>query len=198
MVYCRRFTAEAAFSILELELGLPGGKGIEREHRVNERIRARELRVIGPDGQQLGIMPLREALRIAQEYGLDLVEVSPTAQPPVAKIMDYGKYKYEQSKREREAHRKHKQFEIKGMRLSPKIGEHDFQIKAKHVYEFLKGGNKVKVSMWFRGREMAHPKFGEQILHRLAEMVSEVGQVERPPQFEGRNMVMVLAPKKTS
>lgn len=161
---------------------------------MNERIRAREIRVIGAEGEQLGVMAVRDALAKALESELDLVEVAPTSQPPVCRIMDYGKYKYEQSRKGRGTHRR--AGEIKGMRLSPKIGEHDFQVKARHVFEFLKEGNKVRVSVWFRGREMAYPKAGENLLTRLAEMVSEVGIVERTPLFEGRNMIMILTPKK--
>jgi translation initiation factor IF-3 len=139
---------------------------------------------------------MREALARAQEAGLDLVEVAPTANPPVCRIMDFGKYKYEQAKRERQAHRKSKTSELKGMRLSPKISEHDLQVKTKAVSGFLKDGDKVRVSMWFRGREMAHPQVGEQILLRIAQQLADVAVVERPPSIEGRNMVMVLAPKK--
>jgi translation initiation factor IF-3 len=142
-------------------------------------------------------MPLREALARAQEAGLDLVEVAPTASPPVCRIMDFGKYKYEQAKRERSAHKKAKTSELKGMRLSPKIGEHDLQVKTRAVSGFLKDGDKVRVSMWFRGREMAHPQVGEQILRRMAQQLADVGVVERPPLMEGRNMVMILAPKKS-
>jgi translation initiation factor IF-3 len=161
---------------------------------VNERIRAREIRVIGPSGEQLGVMSVRDALQRAQEAALDLVEVSPTAQPPVARIMDYGKYKYEMSKKSRGAH--HRGGDLKGMRFSPKIGEHDFQTKVKHIQEFLRQGNKVRVSVWFRGREMAYPQMGHRLLQRVVEMVSDVGVVERPPLFEGRNMIMILTPKK--
>ena len=141
-------------------------------------------------------MPTRDALARAQEAGLDLVEVAPTANPPVCRIMDFGKYKYEQAKRERSAHKKSKTSDIKGMRLSPKIGEHDLQVKTRAVSGFLKDGDKVRVSMWFRGREMAHPNVGEQILRRMAQQLAEVGVVERPPIIEGRNMIMILAPKR--
>ncbi|HEU5297913.1 MAG TPA: translation initiation factor IF-3 [bacterium] len=161
---------------------------------MNDRIRAREIRVIGPAGEQLGVMNVRDALQRAQEAALDLVEVSPTAQPPVARIMDYGKYKYEMSKKSRGSH--HKGGDLKGMRFSPKIGEHDFQTKVKHVQEFLKEGNKVRVSVWFRGREMAYPQRGHQLLQRVVEMIADVGVVERPALFEGRNMIMILTPKK--
>jgi len=169
----------------------------ERETRINNRIRAREVRLIGANGEQLGVMSLQEALAKAQDAGVDLVEVAPTASPPVCRIMDFGKYKYEQAKRERLAHKKSKTSDLKGMRLSPKIGEHDLQTKTRTVSGFLKDGDKVRVSMWFRGREMAHPQVGEQILRRMAQQLAEVAVVERHPLMEGRNMVMILAPKKT-
>lgn len=153
--------------------------------------------MIGATGEQLGILPIREALAKAQEAELDLVEVAPTAQPPVCRIMDYGRYKYEQGKRERGAHRHAKASDLKGMRMSPNIGEHDFQVKARHVFDFLKDGHKVRVSMWFRGRQMAHPKLGEELLLRMAEAISEVGGVERPPLLEGRNMIMILTPRRS-
>ena len=143
------------------------------------------------------MIPTRDALARAQEAGLDLVEVAPTANPPVCRIMDFGKYKYEQAKRERSAHKKSKTSEIKGMRLSPKIGEHDLQVKTRAVSGFLKDGDKVRVSMWFRGREMAHPHVGEQILRRMAQQLADQAVVERPPLMEGRNMIMILAPKRT-
>ena len=175
---------------------LRGRQSIERETRINDRIRAREVRLIGSDGEQLGVVPTREALTRAQEAALDLVEIAPTAAPPVCKIMDFGRYKYEQGKRERDAHKKTHGGELKGMRMSPKIGEHDFQVKMRQVKEFLKDGNKVRVAMWFRGREMAHPKVGEVLLVRLAQSLVDVGVVEGTPKLEGRNMIMILAPKK--
>ncbi len=154
------------------------------------------MRLIGPNGEQLGIIPTREALVKAQEAALDLVEVAPTASPPVCKIMDFGRYKYEQSKRDHDAHRKTKGGDLKGMRMSPKIGEHDFQVKVRRVRDFLKDGNKVRVAMWFRGREMAHPKVGEVLLQRMAQDLMDIGVVERTPLMEGRNMIMILTPKK--
>lgn len=154
------------------------------------------MRLIGPNGEQLGVVPTREALAKAQEHSLDLVEVAPTAAPPVCKIMDFGRYKYEQAKRDREAHRKTRGGDLKGMRLSPKIGEHDFRVKTRQVREFLKEGNKVRVAMWFRGREMAHPKVGEVLLVRMAQDLLDVGVVERIPLLEGRNMIMIMTPKK--
>jgi len=152
--------------------------------------------LIGPNGEQLGVLSLQEALAKAQEAGVDLVEVAPTASPPVCRVMDFGKYKYEQAKRERMAHKKSKTSELKGMRMSPKIGEHDLQVKTCAVTSFLKDGDKVRVSMWFRGREMAHPQVGEQILRRMAQQLVDVAVVERQPLMEGRNMIMILAPKK--
>jgi translation initiation factor IF-3 len=156
----------------------------------------REVRLIGANGEQLGIVPTREALARAQEAVLDLVEVAPTANPPVCKIMDYGRYKFEQAKKDRDAHKKSRAQDLKGMRMSPKIGEHDFLVKARQVKEFLQDGNKVRVAMWFRGREMAHPKVGEALLIRLAQFVAEAGTVEGTPKLEGRNMIMILAPRK--
>jgi translation initiation factor IF-3 len=179
-----------------LQRGRQEAKVIEREARINDRIRVREVRLIGPDGEQLGIVPTREALARAQEHALDLVEVAPTANPPVCKIMDYGRFKYEQSKRDRDAHRKMRASDLKGMRMSPKIGEHDFQVKARQVREFLSGGHKVRVAMWFRGREMAHPRVGEALLQRLAQSVADLGSVEAAPKMEGRNMIMILTPRK--
>lgn len=173
-----------------------GRKPIERETRINDRIRSRDVRLIGPEGEQLGVVPTRDALAKAQEANLDLVEVAPTANPPVCKIMDFGRYKYEQSKRDHDAHRKTRAGDLKGMRMSPKIGEHDFQVKTRRVHGFLKDGNKVRVAMWFRGREMAHPKVGEALLQRMAGMVADVGAVERIPMLEGRNMIMILTPRK--
>ncbi|MGB9662889.1 MAG: translation initiation factor IF-3 [Moorellaceae bacterium] len=162
---------------------------------MNGEIRAREVRLVGTDGQQLGIMPLREALRIAQEQGLDLVEVAPQARPPVCRIMDFGKYKYEQSKREREAKKKQRIVNIKEVKLRPGIEEHDFQVKARNALRFLEDGDKVKVTVMFRGREISHPELGEKLCLRLADQVAEIASVERPPKIEGRNMVMILAPK---
>lgn len=162
---------------------------------MNGEIRAREVRLVGTDGQQLGIMPLREALRIAQEQGLDLVEVAPQARPPVCRIMDFGKYKYEQSKREREARKKQRTMDVKEVKLRPGIEEHDFQVKARNALRFLEDGDKVKVTIMFRGREISHPELGEKLCWRLADQVAELASVERPPKLEGRNMVMILAPK---
>ncbi|WP_049817954.1 translation initiation factor IF-3 [Thermosediminibacter oceani] len=170
----------------------------EKELEVNYEIKAREVRVIDVDGKQLGIMPLKEALKIAQERQLDLVKVAPQAKPPVCKIMDYGKYKYEQSKREKEARKNQKVISIKEIRMSPNIEEHDFQVRVKNALRFLDDGNKVKVTIRFRGREITHTQLGEEVLKRLADSVKEKGIVEKPPVIEGRNMVMILSPKQNT
>lgn len=164
---------------------------------MNHEIKAREVRVIGPDGKQLGIMPLKDALRQAQEAQLDLVKVASNAKPPVCKIMDFGKYKYEQSKREKEARKNQKVINIKEIRMNPTIDEHDFQVRLKNALKFLKDGNKVKVSIKFRGRQMTHTKLGEEVLNKMIEQTKELGVVEKPPKMEGRNMVMILSPKQT-
>lgn len=164
---------------------------------MNEEIRAREVRLVSPEGEQLGIVPLKEALRIAQERGLDLVEVAPTAKPPVAKIMDFGRFKYEQQKKEREARKKQKLVNIKEVKLRPRIEEHDFIVKAKNAERFLREGDKVKATIMFRGREIVHPDLGKEVLDRLAEYVQDIAIIERPAKVEGRNMTMVLSPKNT-
>nr|WP_242952053.1 translation initiation factor IF-3 [Carboxydocella sporoproducens] len=148
------------------------------------------------NGEQLGIMPIKDALRIAAERNLDLVEVAPTAKPPVCRIMDYGKYRYEQSKREKEARKKQKVISVKEIKLRPSIEQHDFEVKANHVLRFLKDGDKVKATIMFRGREITHPELGQQLLERLADYVRDYAVVERAPKVEGRNMIMILAPKQ--
>jgi len=162
---------------------------------VNERIRAREVRLIDGDGQQLGVMPLEEALQRAYERGLDLVEVAPNARPVVCRIMDYGKFKYEQAKKDREARRHQKVITVKEVKMRPNINEHDFQVKLRNALRFLSEGAKVKCSIMFRGREIVRREKGRQVLERLAEELAEHGVVERHPTMEGRNMVMVMAPK---
>ncbi|HEV7864270.1 MAG TPA: translation initiation factor IF-3 [Acidimicrobiia bacterium] len=164
--------------------------------RINERIRAREVRLVGADGEQIGVKPLPEALHIARENDLDLVEVAPNANPPVCKIMDFGKFKYEQDVRRKESRRKTTNVVIKEMKFRPKIDEHDYTTKTKHVERFLNEGSKVKITIMFRGREMAHPELGKKILDRIAEQVKDVGNVEASPRVDGRNMLMVLAPVK--
>lgn len=165
---------------------------------MNERIRAREIRVIDDDGSQLGIMTPREALAIARERGIDLIEVAPQAQPPVCKIMDYGKFKYEQAKREKESAKKHKQSELKGIQMFPNIEEHDFGVKVKNAIKFLEDGDKVKITVRFKGRQITHPEFGRQQLDKIVQMTAGVGQVEKPPAMEGRMMTMILSPVKSS
>ncbi|MEA5050849.1 MAG: translation initiation factor IF-3 [Oscillospiraceae bacterium] len=162
---------------------------------MNEEIRDSEVRLVGDDGSQLGIMSAAQALRIAAEKNLDLVKIAPQAQPPVCKIMDYGKYRFEQQKRDKEAKKNQKTVEIKEIRLSVNIGDHDFDTKLGHAKEFLAQGNKVKASIRFRGREMAHTSLGIDVMKRFAEALSEYGTVEKEPKLEGRSMQMFVAPK---
>ena len=154
------------------------------------------MRLIGVDGKQIGIVSIQEALRRAEEEGLDLVEVAPNANPPVCRIMDYGKYKYEQKKKQRQAKKKQAQVQIKEIKLRPKIEEHDFQFKLKHIKRFLTEDKaRVKVMIWFRGREVVHKDLGKALLDRIIEEVKDIAKVDKPPQMEGRNMVMFLVPK---
>lgn len=168
----------------------------KEQHQVNEAIRAREVRLIGADNDQLGIKPVREALRMAQEADLDLVNVAPQAKPPVCRIMDYGKYRYEQSKREKEARKKQKTIQVKEIRFSPSIEEHDINTKLRNVKKFLNNGDKVKLTIRFRGREITHQDLGRKILQRMATEVKDIGDVERQPKLEGRHMIMILSPKQ--
>ncbi len=166
--------------------------------RVNERIRAREVRLVGEKGEQLGIMPLVQAREVARKHNLDLVEVAATATPPVCRLLDYGKYKYEQAKKEREARRSQRTSLLRQVRLRPKIDDHDFEAKARTVKKLLANGDKVRVSVIFRGREITHPEIGWRLLQRMSEMLKEVASVERQPMLEGRNMFIILsAPQKT-
>ncbi|MBS4030081.1 MAG: translation initiation factor IF-3 [Clostridiales bacterium] len=165
---------------------------------VNEQIRAREVRVVDSDGEQLGIMPLRDALKVAGEKNLDLVAVSLNAKPPVCRIMDFGKYKFEQSKREKEARRNQKIITVKEVKVRPNIEDHDFDVKLKNAIRFLSNGDKVKATVMFRGREITHPELGQKLLLRLAKEVEELAVVERVPKVEGRNMIMILTPKQTN
>ncbi|OYD08608.1 translation initiation factor IF-3 [Paludifilum halophilum] len=165
------------------------------QQQVNEAIRAREVRLIDSQGNQVGIKPLREALRLSREADLDLVNVAPQAKPPVCRIMDYGKYRYEQSKREKEARKKQKTIQIKEIRFSPSIEEHDVNTKLRNVKKFLKKGDKVKLTIRFRGREITHQDLGRKILDRMAREVKDLGDVERQPKLEGRHMIMILSPK---
>jgi translation initiation factor IF-3 len=166
------------------------------ETRINDRIRARDVRLVDPEGQQLGIRPLPEALAIARELDLDLVEVAPLANPPVCRIMDYGKYKFDEAQKAKESRRKTTSVGIKEMKYRPKIGPGDFDTKTRQVLKFLNEGHKVKVTIMFRGREVFHPELGKKILDRVAEHVDGTARVESDPRLDGRNMVMVLAPDK--
>jgi len=162
--------------------------------RVNRQIRISPVRVITPDGEQAGIIPIERAMEMAEELGLDLVEVAPTARPPVCRIMDYGKYKYEEQRQAREARKRQHHVQIKEVKMRPGIEDHDFEFKTRHARRFLEEGNKVKLTMMFRGRQMAHPEFGRQVLDRVSSLLQDVSKVEQHPQLEGRSMVMVLAP----
>lgn len=166
-----------------------------KETQINEEIRDREVRVIDSDGTQLGIMPIAEAMRLADEKNTDLVKIAPQAKPPVCKIMDYGKYRFEQAKREKEAKKNQRVMEVKEIRMSPSIGENDLQTKLKAALKFLADGDRVKVSIRFRGREMAHTNIGEQILRDFADKCSELANLDKQPKLEGRNMSMFLSPK---
>jgi translation initiation factor IF-3 len=163
--------------------------------RINHRIRVPEVRVIGDDGEQLGVMPTHEALRIAEERGVDLVEISPRAFPPVCRVMDYGKYKYEQAKKKQQARKHASTVEIKEIKFRPKTEGHDMDFKVKHVRRFLEQGNKVRLVIVFRGREITHPQTGLAVLNRVVEATADIAGVEVTPNMEGRRMVMVLAPK---
>ena len=163
---------------------------------INEQIRDREVRLIGANGEQLGIMSARDAQKHAQEAGLDLVKVAPTAKPPVCKIIDYGKYKYELARKEKEAKKKQKTIEIKEVRLSPNIEENDLNTKVNNARKFLDKGNKVKVTLRFRGREMAHMQASKHILDDFAQMLSDIAVVEKMPKVEGRSMIMFLTVKR--
>ena len=162
--------------------------------RVNGRIRAPEIRLIGPDGQNVGVVKPERALELAEQIGLDLVEISPNATPPVCKIMDFGKYKYETQKREAEAKKKQKTIEVKEVKFRPNTDTHDYDVKMRNVTRFLEAGDKVKVTLRFRGREMAHQNLGRELLERVAEDVKELGKVENMPKMEGRQMVMMIGP----
>ncbi|MCW2889749.1 MAG: translation initiation factor [Streptosporangiaceae bacterium] len=174
---------------------LQGGP-ISAEPRINDRIRVPEVRLVGPNGEQVGIVPIAKALELARESDLDLVEVAPTARPPVAKLMDFGKFKYESAMKAREARRNQAHTIIKEIKLRPKIDPHDYETKKGHVVRFLKAGDKVKVTIMFRGREQSRPELGYRLLQRLAEDVTDLGYVESNPKQDGRNMIMVIGPHK--
>ena len=172
------------------------GGPISAEPRINDRIRVPEVRLVGPNGEQVGIVAIGDALRLAQESDLDLVEVAPMARPPVCKLMDYGKFKYESAMKDRAARKNQVNTVIKEMKLRPKIDPHDYETKKGHVVRFLKQGDKVKITIMFRGREQSRPELGFRLLQRLAEDVQELGFVEFAPKQDGRNMIMVLGPHK--
>jgi translation initiation factor IF-3 len=172
------------------------GGPISVEPRINDRIRVPEVRLVGPNGEQVGIVRIEDAMRLAEEADLDLVEVAPMARPPVAKLMDYGKFKYESAVKAREARKNQAQTVIKEMKLRPKIDVHDYETKKGHVVRFLKEGDKVKITIMFRGREQSRPEMGARLLQRLAEDVVELGFVESAPKLDGRNMIMVIGPHK--
>jgi len=174
------------------------GGSISAEPRINDRIRVPEVRLVGPAGEQVGIVAIHEALRLAQENDLDLVEVAPMARPPVCKLMDYGKFKYEAAQKARESRKNQVLTVIKEMKLRPKIDPHDYETKKGHVVRFLKAGDKVKITIMFRGREQSRPELGFRLLQRLGEDVQELGFVEAAPKQDGRNMIMVLAPHKNA
>jgi len=167
----------------------------DKDLRINEQIRVREVRLISDDGEQQGILPTMEALRMAQEQGLDLVEVAPQAAPPVCKILDYGKFKFENEKKVRDSKKKQKLLKLKEIRMQPKIDDHDLDFKSKHVREFLGEGNKVKVTVRFRGRELAHTELGLDVLKDVLKRIEGEYVMDKPPAMEGRFMSMVLSPK---
>lgn len=166
------------------------------DHQINDEIRDKEIRVIGNDGTMLGIMPTADAMKLAEEQDFDLVKISPNAVPPVCKIMDYGKFRFDQMKREKEAKKNQHVVEIKEIRMSPSIDTNDLNVKMKNALKFLKEGNRVKVTVRFRGREMAHTNLGEQLLIKFGEGCSEIANVEKNPKLDGRHMSMFLSPKK--
>ncbi|MCS7200182.1 MAG: translation initiation factor IF-3 [Caldimicrobium sp.] len=169
---------------------------LKHKYRINEKIRAKEVRLIGPDGKQIGIVPLSEALRRAEDLGLDLVEIAPQAVPPVCKIMDFGEFLYQEAKKAKEAKKKQVQIEVKEIKLSPKTDKHDLMVKIKHILRFLEDRNKVKIRVVFKGREIAHPEMADRIFTAIFQAVEGKAQVESPPKLEGRQMIAVLAPKK--
>jgi translation initiation factor IF-3 len=168
---------------------------IKEETKINEEIKFNEVRVIGPDGNMLGVMAPSEAMKIADENELDLVLIAPTANPPVCKVMDYGKYKFEEMKKEKEAKKKQKVIEVKEIRISPNIDQHDFDFKVKNTITFLKAGNKVKITLRFKGREASYSDLGEKVLLKFKDALEEFGTVEKAPKLEGRNMTMLVVPK---
>jgi translation initiation factor IF-3 len=174
---------------------ISGGRLSSKDLRINDLIRVREVRLIDSEGEQRGVVPIMEALRLAQDAGMDLVEIAPQAVPPVCKILDYGKYRFEVEKKTRESKKKQKLVKLKEIRMQPKIEEHDLQFKSKHIKEFLEEGNKVKVTIRFRGRELAHTDRGRVVLQRVLALLADGFLLEKDPVMEGRFMSMVLSPK---
>ncbi|WP_176067005.1 translation initiation factor IF-3 [Anaeromyxobacter diazotrophicus] len=172
----------------------PRDRGGNRDARTNRRIKAREVRAVGPEGEQLGILPIEQALARAQELGMDLVEVSPMAKPPVCKIMDYGKFKYTEKKKQNEAKKKQVVVQLKEVKLRPRTEEHDYNVKIGKIREFLHEANKARVTVMFRGREITHRELGQKVLQRVIEDMKEVAVIEAVPRMEGRQMFMILAP----
>ena len=170
---------------------------IKQELRINDEIVAKEIKLIDDEGAQLGVMSVADALAIAEEKGLDLVEVAPNANPTVCKIMNYGKYKYEQARKEKEARKKQKVVEVKEIRLSPTIDTHDFEFKAKNARKFLEDGDKVKATIKFKGRELNNTSFGANVLNKFAESLEDVGTADKEPKLEGRNMMLIISPKNS-
>jgi translation initiation factor IF-3 len=193
---CTTYKRHTEMAAAPPNTALTAGGPISTELRVNDRIRVPEVRLVGPNGEQVGIVRIEDALRLAQEADLDLVEVAPTARPPVCKLMDYGKFKYENAQKARETRRNQTNTVIKEMKLRPKIDAHDYETKKGHVVRFLGQGDKVKITIMFRGREQHRPELGFRLLQRLAADVEELGFVESAPKQDGRNMIMVLGPHK--
>ncbi|MCB1113362.1 MAG: translation initiation factor IF-3 [Chlamydiia bacterium] len=162
--------------------------------RVNREIRAPRVRVIGQNGEQVGVVPLQEAMRMAESANLDLVEIVPNSNPPVCKVIDYGKYRYDQTKKEKESKKAQHQVKVKEVKVKPNIGQHDLNTKIRHAREFIEGGNKVKITCQFRGREMAHPEFGEKVINQICQELSDIAQREAPPKMFGRMMNVVISP----
>ena len=189
-IFCASLVRETCF-VLE-DLGIAVSKRVRR----NEEIEATEVRVINSNGDQAGVMPVREAIVLAKDEGLDLVEVSPNAEPPVCRIMDFGKYLFEQNKKAQQSKRKQKQVHVKEIKFRPGTDEGDYQIKLRKLMQFLEQGDKTKVTLRFRGREMAHQELGLEVLNRVRDEIAEVSKVEAEPRLEGRQMMMVLTPKR--
>jgi translation initiation factor IF-3 len=177
---------------------LGGEPLISKDWRINEEIRVKEVRLVSDTGEQLGIMPIHKALELSLEKGLDLVEIAPSAKPPVCRMMDYGKFKFEQSKRDKEARKKQKVISVKEVKMRPNIDENDFQVKARNARKFLSAGDKVKLTIMFKGRQITHPELGERLSIRMAEQLADISNVEKNPRVEGKNMVTIFMPKTDS